>query len=122
MNDEEKNILAKKEMDFFYEEMRKKEEKTSKKRTTTLNHIQDIMGVDYRNAVEDCLNECESCNEFKLVDKSCIKGNYQKEDWGYFDHIFVNQTTDGGYTGDEFAGYIYIPITKKLYLKSYYSM
>lgn len=105
-------------LDEYYAEI----DKINKKRNNFLNHIQEIVGEEYRKDVEECLDECESCGEFQLVDISSINGNRQKEDWNSFDHVYVNQTTDGGYTGDSFAGHIYIPITKKLYLKSYYSM
>jgi hypothetical protein len=36
--------------------------------------------------------------------------------------VWVNQTTNGGYTGDEFAGTICIEIGENEYLKYNYSM
>lgn len=113
---------SEKALNDFYDEMAKEENRINEKRIKVLNHIQEIVGETYRKDVEACLDECESCGEFQLVDITCIKGNRQEEDWNSYDHVYVNQTTDGGYTGDSFAGHIYIPITKKLYLKSYYSM
>jgi hypothetical protein len=113
---------TKKALDHHHEEMIREENRIFEKRKLILDHIEDIVGKQYRQDVEACLDECESCGEFMLIDKTCIKGSYQEEDWNSFDHIYVDQTTNGGYSGDEYAGHIYIPITKKLYLKSYYSM
>lgn len=116
------NKKSEKALNDFYNEMIEEENRINEKRKNILDHIQDIVGEQYRKDVEACLDECESCGEFQLIDKTYIKGNYQEEDWNSYDHIYVNQTTNGGYTGDEFAGHVYIPITKRLYLKSYYSM
>ena len=118
MTDEEMDIEAKQAMDNWLEFG----EKEIEQRTLILNHIEELKTKDYREAVEECLLECESCGELKLIDLSHIKGQRQEEKWVEFNHVYVNQTTDGGMSGDEFAGYIYIPITKKLYVKSFYSM
>ena len=37
-------------------------------------------------------------------------------------YIWVNQTTNGGFTGDDFAGEIYIEIEENKYLEMYYQM
>lgn len=115
---EELNKEGEDVMNAWAEYMKKELEQ----RNEILKHIEELTSSKYRKTVNDCLEESESTGNLKLVDISTIIGDYQEEDWTEFDHVYVNQTIDGGYTGDEFAGYIYIPITKKLYLKSYYSM
>lgn len=66
--------------------------------------------------------EFESCYfNPKIVDKS--KGDFQeigdgeliKEEW-------VNQTTNGGYTGDDFAGTIYFKLKDSVFIELEYSM
>ena len=88
-----------------------------------LEQIEQIRSKEYREAVELCLEEAEASGELSFIDIICLNPKHrQEEDWDYFDHVYVDQQTNGGYTGDSFAGYIWIPITKKLYLKSYYSI
>lgn len=64
--------------------------------------------------------------EYKLIDLvSRPKGERQELEEGFFpwtDHEYVNQTTNGGYTGDTFAGSVYIPITSSLYIHFEYWM
>ena len=57
------------------------------------------------------------------------KGAYQTTDYAQDDvplhnleGWWVNQTTDGGYTGDEFAGTVSVKISKDKYLQFSYSM
>lgn len=38
------------------------------------------------------------------------------------DHEYVNQTINGGYSGDEYAGFTYVPISDGLYLHFSYWM
>lgn len=87
-------------------------EKEIELRNDVLNHIEDLKSREYREAVEECLDETESTGNLTLIDISIVKGQRQEEEWVEFDHVYVNQTIDGGMVGDEFAGYIYIPITK----------
>ena len=35
---------------------------------------------------------------------------------------YVNQYENGGYGGDSYAGHVWLPIAKKVYLKFHYSM
>lgn len=63
----------------------------------------------------------EYTHSFKLVNKP--KGEFQTgSEYIELDGTYVNQTTDGGMTGDEFAGTISIKITDKEYLQFSYSM
>ena len=48
-------------------------------------------------------------------DKQEIDGNLIKEEW-------VNQTTNGGYSGDDFGGTIYFKLSENRYLCFHYSM
>ena len=44
-------------------------------------------------------------------------GNFQEDD-----NYWVNQTTNGGYTGDDFAGTLCFKVADSKYLKMHYSM
>jgi hypothetical protein len=85
-----------------------------------LQGIEQSFGKEYLAAVIDCLKDGEASGGLKIVDMP--KGDRQEENWEDFDHIFVNQTCNGGYTGDSFSGYFYIPLPDGKYLETYYSM
>ena len=52
------------------------------------------------------------CNTFEIVNEP--KGDIQHIDYVDF---YVNQTTNGGYTGDEYSGQCYLKMTNGKYLK-----
>ena len=87
--------------------------------TKLLDELEKELGEKYMGDIMECLKESEAHGKLEIVDHPDIKP--QEEDWGSFDHILVDQYCDGGFTGDEFAGWIYIPVGGK-YLKSHYSM
>ena len=62
------------------------------------------------------LRECGYCFNFQIEDKP--KGKIEDSDEYEFIKVYVNQTTNGGYTGDEFAGTCSIKITENEYLES----
>lgn len=43
------------------------------------------------------------------------------EEYSFLTHQYVNQTTNGGYTGDEFSGDLYFPLPDGKYMKVYYN-
>lgn len=57
------------------------------------------------------------CYDFKIASKA--KGEHQGDD--DLD-VYVDQTTDGGYSGDEFAGTCSIKISENEYFQYSYSM
>ncbi len=50
-----------------------------------------------------------------------VTGNRQDSDIDHFSHEYVDQTCNGGYNGDDYAGMIYLPVTETEYLAFYYS-
>ena len=84
-----------------------------------LDDLQKELGEKYIKDIKDCLEDCEVNGKLTIVDNPGIEP--QTDDWGSFDHILVDQYIDGGMDGDDFAGYVYIPIGGK-YLKSHYAM
>ena len=84
------------------------------------NGVEYKFGKKYSQAIFDCIMEAEGFGIFQVVETP--KGNYHKEDWGEFDHIYVDQWQSGGMVGDDFAGDIYIPIPDGQYLRVSYQM
>lgn len=68
--------------------------------------------------------------EYEIVDEP--KGKKQKidleesnvdkipEEYAFLTHRYVNQTTNGGYTGDDFSGDLYFPLPDGKYMKVFY--
>lgn len=57
-----------------------------------------------------------------LVDPMEVTGTRQESDHDYFDHLWVDQEAGGGITGDDFYGFMYIPIPNEgHYIKIWYN-
>lgn len=85
-----------------------------------LRSIRGRFGKKYRKDILECLKEGEAKHELKIVTKPA--GSRQDENWQSFDHIYVNQTENGGITGDSFSGTFAMPLPDGTYLETYYSM
>jgi hypothetical protein len=71
--------------------------------------------------IQDNLNESGYVYNFLIADKPI--GELQNcEDYEHIEGVYVNQTTNGGYSGDEFAGTCSIKIAENEYFQFAYSM
>jgi hypothetical protein len=71
--------------------------------------------------IEHVIEDSDHTYDFKIVDEP--KGEFQQEDeYPVLGGIWVDQTTNGGYTGDDFAGTVSIKIDNRNYLEFAYSM
>jgi hypothetical protein len=86
-----------------------------------INLLKEEKGEDWVNELKEYL-EYEDCYfSPKIVDKP--KGELQTvEDGELIKEEWVNQTTNGGYTGDDFAGTIYFKLSEGRYLEFGYTM
>ena len=117
--DEDQKIMDL-EMAEYMKAEKNREAEDASKNTHILNAIEKELSKEYREAVFNCIMESEGYGLFEIVNEP--KGNHQYEEWGTFDHIYVDQWEDGGITGDSFAGDIYIPLMEGQYLKVKYQM
>ena len=97
----------------------KREQEIADQNTKLLDELEKEFGEKYIEDIMECLDETCTHGKLEIVDRPDIEP--QKEDWGSFDHILVDQYCNGGYVGDDFVGWLYIPVGEK-YLKSHYSM
>jgi len=104
-----------------YEEMARHEEAEERRRAMMFTFVERRYGADYRKAVEECLKDAGYISSMKIVPEPCKEADKQKEDWGAFDHTCVNQYRNGGYSGDDYAGYLYIPLPSGKYIEAHYS-
>lgn len=87
--------------------------------------IHSVKGQTFFDDLCDLLkyNECGG-GIFPHPDEIVRKkaGELAEEDFGSIQQFWVDQYENGGYTGDSYAGYIYVEIKPGKYLKAHYSM
>ena len=121
------------ELNFLFDDINKTNKEIIALNKAILNNVEELTFKEYRKDVEECLNllnEESISYGFGLMEKlSLVKANeverLEKQDEDLFElipYVKVDQYCNGGYTGDEFSGWYYIPITKDLYLKTHYNM
>jgi len=89
--------------------------RTQKKNSLLFDKIREHEGVIFLEDLKAYMFECEAKDYgeqlYKIVDE--IPANdlkYFQEEDEYIFNAYVNQTCNGGYSGDDFSGYIYIPL------------
>jgi hypothetical protein len=110
----------KKIMDDYNTEMIRLENEQTEKDNKVLDDVKLLVSEEIFEDIKIVLEESENVYDFSIEDKPI--GEFQKENYDYLDGIWVNQTTNGGYIGDEFAGNVSIKIDENKYFQFYYSM
>lgn len=95
------------------EKKRQKEEDKSLKKV--LDYVKSLISLSQYEDVLETMKESDYTYNYQITDVP--RGVYQKED-----NYWVNQTADGGFTGDEFAGTISILLPNNKYFQFNYSM
>lgn len=86
-----------------------------------LKAIKAVKGQEYHDYLVEMLEENEQQGEMEITHHP--EGKYQDEnDYGPIKGCWVDQHINGGYTGDEYAGYVYVELKPGKYLKYYYAM
>lgn len=108
-------------MDDFHKEMIAIENKVFRKNQRLLNAIKSVKGEAFHKELEEVIYSSEGIVGVAEIVKTPV-GNYQDEGGELIPGIWVDQTTNGGYTGDEFAGTVCVKIDDRRYFKFNYSM
>lgn len=104
----------------WMEEDRKYNENVNRVNDRILRAVTTLRGKDYSEALLSFLEESEASGPLEIVRRAV--GTYQEdEEYGILKSIWVNQYRNGGYTGDDFAGDIYVEIKKNRFIKFGYS-
>lgn len=85
-----------------------------------LRAIETLKGEQFVNDLKECMEESEQGGRIIITNKTA--GQYQDEDWGVIKGAWIDQHVNGGMTGDDFQGNIYIRIKAGKYLCFGYAM
>lgn len=92
------------------------------KKDKCLKYVKSKVTNHLYNDILEYIKECEYTDQFEITENIPDIKTKQSENYKYLKYVFVDQYCNGGYTGDEFAGWIHIKIDKNEYLKFHYTM
>lgn len=108
-----------------YEEAMKKleeeEKEVSEHNNRLLAQIEEEKGTAFFEELIEVIQDSEGIQGRAELVKEPV-GTYQEEDGVEIPGIWVDQTTNGGFTGDTFAGTVCVKIRENSFLKFQYSM
>ena len=106
-------------MEDYSDIIKKEAEEQSNKYNKVMDSVKRQVSDKIFKEIEEEIEESEGGFNFDIVDAcSGEKETNVKDDI----EIWVDQTTNGGYTGDEFAGNVYVKLPDGKYLTWEYSM
>lgn len=89
------------------------------KRQSVLAEVQRVVGQEVYKAIVDELADSSYTHSYLIAEAPI---GQEQDDGGLWGKTFVNQTTNGGYTGDEYAGTVSIPLGDGRFFQFAYSM
>ena len=89
------------------------------KRQSVLAEVRKIVSAEVYVAIQEELTDSAFTFDYQIA--STPIGQEQDDDAPWGKH-FVNQTTNGGYTGDEYEGTVSIPLVDGRFFQFGYSM
>lgn len=95
------------------------EQAEEQKRNTILAEVRSIVSAEVYAAILDELAEVGHTFDYKIAP---IGIGHEQDDGAAWGKHFVNQTTNGGYSGDEYAGTVSIPLGDGRFFQFGYSM
>lgn len=90
-----------------------------RKRDEALAYVATIVGVRKLKHIKGFIADCDYTSEFEIVDSH--GGHRQDEKGTAFRYIYLDQYSNGGMSGDDYAGWVWIPLPQGKYLKFHYA-
>lgn len=117
------NCLDEQEViDNHWKEMAEWEKECGRKNRRLLKAIKSVKGKAFYGHILDIIEESEGIDGVAEIVRLPV-GNFQEEKYGRsIKGIWVNQTTNGGYSGDSFAGTVCVELKPGRFLKFAYAM
>jgi hypothetical protein len=127
MNNLNKNALElpkeeQKQWEDAYAPLLEHDRKENEKRFKCLEYVKSKVEKPLYDEILEYIKECEFTDQFEISKNTPDIKTKQSEDFEYLKEVFVDQYCNGGYVGDDFAGWVNIKIDKDEYLKFHYSM
>ncbi|AUR90905.1 hypothetical protein NVP1151O_64 [Vibrio phage 1.151.O._10N.222.46.B1] len=91
---------------------------TTQRDARILRRVKRIVGEKAFEDILSYIEECEGGSDYDITFNTG-GGHLQSEDFGFVERAYVSQSC--GYSGDDYSGNIWIPITPKRYLRFYFS-
>jgi len=89
-------------------------------RSEALAHVAAVVGDRKLQHIKEYIAECEMTSDFAIVGEH---GGSREDCTGYaFRWVYLDQYSNGGYCGDDFAGWVWIPLPGAKFLKFHYAM
>jgi len=109
------------DLDVLQREMLQIEEERLKKYNKILEYVKSKVSSEIFQDILFSIKMSENTMDYKIVNEPA--GTFQKDDeFEFLDGYWVNQTVNGGFVGDEYAGDIYIKIDENEYFTYFYRM
>lgn len=102
------------------EEELKYHREQSRLRNEALAHVAAVVGARKLQHIKDYIAECEMTSDFAIVDEH--EGSREACTGYAFRYVYLDQYSNGGYCGDDFAGWVWIPLPGAKFLKFHYAM
>jgi hypothetical protein len=100
------------------EAMREADNKEVAKQAKILKRIKKRVSASWYRSIIEFLEDNDFTHNFAITDKPA--GKRQKETYR-FSHSYIDQYSNGGFSGDDFAGQASLPIRDGLYFSFHYS-
>lgn len=112
----------KKEWIKAYAPIIERDKKEDEKRLKCLEIVESNVTTELYAEILEYIKECDFTDSFEITEEIPNEETKQKEDGDLLNEVWVDQYCNGGYVGDDFAGWVHIKINKTEYLKYHYSM
>jgi len=98
--------------DYYYVEA----ERQAKNEKEVFDELEKSLCKDFLLDIKNCIKDCDGGYDLKIVNKP--RGSFQKENYDFIKHIYVDQSC--GYCEDDYYGEVYIPLPDNKYLQFSY--
>jgi hypothetical protein len=100
--------------------MLKSLEEEHAKNQAVLDQVRQLVTAPVFEQIKEALYDSDSTSTHDYLIADAPLGVPQDEDWYLLGDVFVDQTTNGGMSGDEFAGTMSLPLPDGRFFQFYY--
>lgn len=115
-------MITKEQEEQAFQELLAYDQEQMQKRIDSLEIVKKNVSHNMYEDIIHYIVECYHTEQFEITKEVPNDEHKQKEHYDYLTEVWVNQYCNGGYVGDDYAGWIWIKINAIEYLKFHYSM